>query len=161
MITNKKEIKKWLDEMEIERYKINPDNTVDVEGSVIIYHKRLTIIPVQFRNVKYHFICDNNKLDSFIGMPSNIGGDLYLDNNNISSLHNLHKHLKKLDHKFFCDQNPIKSHILSVFFIKGLNFIEIDNKQVQKIVNDNLNEGDVHKCQEELIQAGFEEFAKL
>jgi len=63
--------------------------------------------------------------------------------------------------------HTIKSHILGVMFIKGLLEIRIhggniEQVQVERIINKHLaGDRNVHLAQEELLEAGLSEFAKL
>ena len=108
------------------------------------------------------FFCMSNNLTSFEGAPSSVGGEFFCMNNKLKSLKGIHKHIKEINgNALLASKNPISSHILGVFKIKGLETIQIDNKDVQKIVNKYLSEGDILECQQELIEAGFEEYARL
>lgn len=60
----------------------------------------------------------------------------------------------------------VRSHILGVMRIKGLKRISFfggdgEQQQVARIVNKHLPGGNIHEVQEELIEAGFKEYAKL
>ena len=171
----------WLTAMKI-KYTINPQGLIDVNGDVNISVKKLTSIPVQFGHVSGYFYCDNNNLTSLQGAPQSVsgyfacygnkltslqhapqsvGGNFNCDNNNLTSLHDIHKQIKYIKGKFVCD-NKIKSHILGLLLIKDLK--ELDGiKEVEDIINKHLFAGDhdVHMCQEDLIQAGFPEMARL
>jgi len=57
--------------------------------------------------------------------------------------------------------NPIKSSVLGLVKIKGLTEVMFVNKKLEKIMNKYLPLGDIFDCQEELIEAGLEEFAEL
>ena len=58
--------------------------------------------------------------------------------------------------------NPITSHVLGLMLIEDLQFVEFDNKQLQNIINKHLKEGrDVFECQNELMEAGLDEYAQL
>jgi hypothetical protein len=58
--------------------------------------------------------------------------------------------------------NPITSHILGVLLIEGCELIILDYPKVHNIINKHLKgDRDVFACQEELIEAGFDEYAKL
>jgi len=59
------------------------------------------------------------------------------------------------------EDNPIKSSVLGLVKIKGLTNVIFDNKKLEKIMNKYLPLGDIFDCQEELIEAGLEEFAEL
>jgi len=112
------------------------------------------------------FSCSATKITSLEGGPSYVGGNFYCGNTKITSLHNIHKEIKYIG-RMLSLSNTIKSHILGVMFIKGLQRIEfhlgnIEQKQVERIINKHLaGDRNIHLAQEELIEAGLVEFAKL
>jgi len=88
-------IRKWLDKMKIENYKINPDFTIDVHlrsngrnANVNLDSKGLTELPeyIQFNNIEGSFWISNNKLKSLRGCPFSIKNYFDCSNNNLSSL---------------------------------------------------------------------------
>ena len=87
-----------------------------------------------------------------------VNGDFFCSYTNINSLHNIHKHIKFIKNQFICNDNV--THILGLFFIKGLKSVNI-NDEINKIINKYLPLGDLHMCQEELLDAGFIEQAKF
>jgi hypothetical protein len=74
MFTDKEEIKKWLVEIEVEKYRINEDLSVDVKGLVDFSHKNLKNIPVKFNDVDGSFYCNGNQLTSLLGSPRSVSG---------------------------------------------------------------------------------------
>lgn len=114
------------------------------------------------------FYCFNNHLTSLEGVPSYIGGEFMCHNNNLTSLHNIHKQIKHIGVVADFQQNPIKSCVLGLLLIEGLEQVLIDDdswmgeEPLQDILNRHLDNGkDVFACQEELIEAGFDEYAQL
>lgn len=107
------------------------------------------------------FSCNHTKITSLEGAPSHVGGSLYCYDTKITSLHNIHKQIKHIGSSLVLPD--IKSHILGVLFIKGLKSIDLDvNKGVEAIINKHLaGDRDIHAAQEELIDAGLEEYANL
>lgn len=73
-LTNPEEIKSWLSKMDIVKYKIHQDLTIDAYQSVNLVHKNLLYLPVQF-NETYDFNCSNNPFLSLKGVPFNVKGD--------------------------------------------------------------------------------------
>ena len=47
---------------DIENYTINSDGSIDVDGNVDIQDRKLTKLPLKFRNVSGSFDCKYNKL---------------------------------------------------------------------------------------------------
>jgi hypothetical protein len=81
--------------------------------------------------------------------------------NKLSNISDLHKRLvscRKLDLK----DNPIKSGALSLMRIKGLQSVALSNPKLSEIINTALRDGtDILEVQDQLLDAGLEEFAKL
>ncbi len=105
-LTTKDQVKDWLDEMGVEKYTINSDLTVDVNGDVDLYDKNLTNIPVQFNNVKGNFNCSSNKIVSLQGSPLKISGYFSCTHNYLSSLEGSPK---EISGDFSCTHNYLLS----------------------------------------------------
>jgi hypothetical protein len=90
-----------------------------------------------------------------------VSGKVDLQNNKLESLQFIHKVFRgasSVDISF----NILKSHILGCFLVKGTRSITLANKRAQAIVNSHLRKGrDVFICQDDLIKAGFAEYAQL
>ena len=113
------------------------------------------------RVVTGSFYCQRNYIDSLDHVPESMN---YLNfyENELESLHNIHKKIKHCTIGGF-EKNPIKSHVLGLLLIDGLTKIWFDdNWPLVRIINKHLEgDRDVFACQEELIEAGFEDFAQL
>jgi len=77
---------KKLEKLGIRNYTFNDDFSIDVNGSVDLDCRRLTKIPVKFRNVSGDFDCNDNKLTSLEGCPETVGGNFDCSLNNLKSL---------------------------------------------------------------------------
>lgn len=122
----------------------------------------LSVLGKQPTRLDIGFNCSCNDLTSLEGVPSYIVGGLWCSANKFTSLHNIHKQIKHISTIADFSANPITSHVLGLLLIDGLTKVWLENKQVQNIIDKHLKgERDVFACQEELIEAGFEEFAKL
>ena len=123
----------------------------------------LSVMGKQPEHIDGHFSCSDKKITSLEGAPSSIGDSFYAYNNNLTSLHNIHKQIKHIGgFANFRYNNPITSHVLGLLLIDGLTDVFLENKKVQNILNKHLKgDRDVFACQEELIEAGFEDFAQL
>lgn len=120
------------------------------------------------------FDCSNAKLASLEGAPEHIGHSFFCKNTSITSLHNIHKHVKYIGNGFYLP-HTIESHVLGVMFIKGLkrgikfdHVLQDDSGNVQKrwqvenIINKHLKGNrNPHDAQQELIEAGLSDYAKI
>jgi hypothetical protein len=112
--------------------------------------------------IKGDFRCSINKLQSLQYCPQIVKGDFYCSSNNLQSLQNIHKYCKQIGGILWAHNNPIKSHILGVMLIENVTQFIFDNKQVHNIINTHLKtDRDVFICQDNLIKAGFAEYAQL
>jgi len=109
------------------------------------------------------FYCAYNELTSLEGAPSHVDGYFNCSVNELTSLKDVHKHITEIRGNFYAVNNPIKSHVLGLLLIKGVTRVYLDNKQVEEILNRHFGKGraGMLMAQEELIEAGLEEFAQL
>lgn len=100
---------------------------------------------------------------------------LYLDRTGVTSLHNIHKIVKECS-IITLNASPIKSHIAGLMLIKNLTKVELNftdemvdahpidgaYNQLESIVRKNLakNPRDIFEFQDELVEGGWEEYAK-
>ena len=80
------DIIKELEKYNIRNYTINNDGTIDVDGNVDLYYRRLTKIPFKFGNITGNFDCSYNKLKDLIGGPQEVGGNYICYSNKLESL---------------------------------------------------------------------------
>ena len=134
-----------------------------VGGSFSCHHNQLTSLKGAPSHVGVDFSCSNNQLASLQGAPCRVVGDFYCTSNRLTSLKDVHRHISELHGDFHGYSNPLKSNVLGLLLIKGLKRVLLDNMQVQNILNKHLGKGRVGmlQAQEELIEAGLEEFAQL
>jgi hypothetical protein len=112
--------------------------------------------------VKGDFSCLNNKLQSLQYCPQIVNGNFNCAVNKLQSLQNIHKYCKQIDQGLWAVNNPIKSHVLGVMLIEDIARFVFDQKQAQLIINTHLEtDRDVYLCQDNLIKAGFAEYAQL
>jgi hypothetical protein len=70
--------------------------------------------------------------------------------------------IKHIGDTIYLNKNPIKSHILGLLKIDGLNEVKLDNKVAEEIINRELDENrSILSAIRDLTEAGLEEFAKL
>ncbi|MCK9476329.1 MAG: hypothetical protein M0R46_10435 [Candidatus Muirbacterium halophilum] len=70
----------------IKNYIINEDGSIDVDGKVDLYNKKLKVLPLKFRKVSGDFHCGCNQLTSLEGAPKSVGGEFRCRNNKLTSL---------------------------------------------------------------------------
>jgi c-di-AMP phosphodiesterase-like protein len=92
--------------------------------------------------------------------------DFYCSSNQLASLKNINRQIKKMNGKFYAHGNPsLTKNLVGLILIDGLTKIEIDNKEIEAILNSHVGQPNRKKamltCQQELIEAGFEEAADL
>jgi hypothetical protein len=108
------------------------------------------------------FRCSDNNLQSLQYCPQIVRGDFICHYNELQSLQNIHKYCKQIDGELWAIRNPIKSHVLGVMLIENIVHFVFDHKQAQNIINFHLKtDRDVYLCQDNLIKAGFAEYAQL
>ena len=104
---------------------------------------------------------------SFKGFPAFVRLLAFYGSNGKFDVKDLATYAKEL-HVILSTQMDLENNtpILSLFKLKGLSLLRNDNmlvgdcKEVFKIVNKYLDDMDVFGCQEELIDSGFEQFAR-
>lgn len=112
-----------------------------------------------FSKIEYYAGKD---VSSFDGFPKIIKSSLVFGKDcNLVSLKGIHKHISEISGSISIFTPKVQSHFLGILKIKGCKSILIDNKAVENIINKYLPEGDILDCQDELIEAGLEEYAKL
>jgi len=177
-------IKKWLDKHNIQNYTIRPDGVVDVDGDAILTRRAMSSIftlPVQFGIVDGNFDCSESQLTSLKGCPYHVGRGFNCYGTKITSLEYAPQYIGS---RFVCFETRITSltgidkivkhiggtvwynekstHILGLLLIKGITRIDIDNGgPIDEIMNKYVGTGDILSAQDELIDAGFTDQARL
>jgi hypothetical protein len=131
-------------------------------GDFSCSNKQLTSLEGCPQVIKGDFYCSDNKLKSLQYCPQIVKGDFYCSDNKLPSLQNIHKYCKQINNTLWAYNNPIKSHVLGVMLIENIQLVDLDQEPVKKIINTHLNtDRDVYLCQDNLIKAGFAEYAQL
>ena len=117
-----------------------------------------------------NFYCRTCNLTSLEGVPKKIVGTFQCFDNPIKSLKGIHKIIEEIDGTFIIPDS-VESNILGVLKIKNLGkiiFKSPSNEDTKKEISDIINKylpnpspSDIIDCQNELIDAGFEEYAEL
>ena len=145
-------------------------------------HNKLTDLEGAPIFVGKNFVCRNNQLTSLKGVPTTVKGVFDASSNPlevidyvpkkmgyaifdfcpIKNLHNIHKVIKSCP-IISLRGCPLTSHVLGLLKIKKLDSVKLaaSLEPLEKIINKYLPEGDILECQQELIEAGFEEYAQL
>ena len=89
---------------------------------------------------------------------------MILSNNPLTSLKDIHKKVKRINGAVSVSNTDVKSHVLGLLMIEGITELFIEEDEVADIIHDYLgshnNPERILECQEELIDAGFEEYAQ-
>jgi hypothetical protein len=100
------EVEKICKKYRIKNWTLNPDGTVDVDGSVYLLGIRFSKLPLNFGRVSGSFWCFDNQLTSLEGCPTEIGGDFWCQNNKLTSLEGCPKEIRG---DFWCQNNKLTS----------------------------------------------------
>ncbi len=98
------EIHNLCREYNIKKYIINDDMSINTIGGVDLSGRKLTQIPIKFKEVGGYFYCYNNQLTSLEYCPETVGGGFSCSNNQLTSL----KYCPEtVGGDFFCSYNQI------------------------------------------------------
>lgn len=124
-----------------------------------------------------HIYANGCNLTSFEGAPKKVDGNVFATKNPIKTLKNIHKIFDSIDGQMGLPSS-IESNVLGLLKIKNLTKISFfknvmdknekglgqDKKEISNIINQylpNPTTDQIIDCQNELIEAGFEEYAEL
>jgi hypothetical protein len=100
------EVAKICKKYRIKNWTLNPDGTVDVDGSVDLHDQKLSKLPLKFGRVIGDFDCSTNNLTSLEGCPTEIGGHFYCYGNKLTSLEGCPR---EIGGSFYCERNQLTS----------------------------------------------------
>jgi hypothetical protein len=100
------EVEKICKKYGIRNWTLNPDGTVDVDGSVDLSVQKLSKLPLKFGRVTGYFVCHNNQLTSLVGCPKEIREDFWCQNNKLTSLEGCPR---EIGGSFWCSNNKLTS----------------------------------------------------
>ena len=103
---NSSEIEAICEKYNIKNYIINEEGSIDVDGNVDLYKKKLKVLPLKFRKVSGDFECRDNQLISLVGCPQSVGGDFYCIYNQLISLEGAPQ---SIGGDFYCSSNQLIS----------------------------------------------------
>ena len=134
-------------------------------GDFYCFTIKVTSLEFCPKEVGGYFYCSFNQLTSLEFCPKEVSGNFYCSGNQLTSLTDIHKLLKKMNGIFYAHDNPIKSNVIGLMLVAGCNEVLLDNKEVENIMNKHFKSPFGHlrllECQEELLSAGFDEWAEL
>ncbi len=142
---------------------LDPDtHQVSIKGDFKLTHCSIEQIPFDWLFNDGHVNLTGNYLQAFHNLPQYVSGNLTLSRNQFTSLKDIHKRILYVDGIIDVDHNPITSHVLGILAIDNVKAVRLPKIEVEQIINYHLTYGrDVLECQEELIDAGFVEWAKM
>src|SRR5574344_993194 len=111
------EIDKICLKYDIKNYTINSDNSVDVDGNVYFWNKKLESIPLNFNIVNGYFSCYDNNLTSLKGCPVRVGNYFSCHSNELTSLQYSPQYME--NGNFYCGSNKIESLQYCIELIRG------------------------------------------
>ena len=88
----------------INNYTINEDGSIDVDGNVNLKNKKLTKLPLKFKNIAGSFDCTYNKLTTLEGAPKSVGSSFYCSDNKLTTLEGAPKYVGG---DFYCTHNQL------------------------------------------------------
>jgi hypothetical protein len=160
------EIEKWLKSHYFQNYTIRPDGVVDVNQRIYLTGVKETILPVQFGITTESFIFSSAMITSLHGLPQVVHGDFDCSSTQIRSLSGIDKIMKECTGVFMCAHQA--THLLGVLLIPGITKFNNGGGQSQKgnqsvyaIMNRYIGTGDILSAQDELIDAGLIDQARL
>lgn len=152
---------------------LDKDVTVYAPNNKLILHKDISLInieddPILLANpprihISSHILRIQSQLSEIPDYVPLYNNTLELTMGNLKSLHGIEKKIKTVSRIFISTTTHV-THVLGLLLIEGLGFIHIiGDNEVSDILNHYLGAGrkGLIDCQNELIDAGFEEQAQL
>ncbi len=179
--TDDDDIRNWLHDNYVYDYIIHDDLTVSVHDRLNFTNFGLYHIPVKFKRVGSNVDCASNNLTDLHWAPEIVGGYFNCTRNKLKTFEGISKHIKET---IYCNGNPFISFknihkmtsctevmlphtpvIGTLYWLLVPNLAHIDvssgNSSVYNILNKHLKTKDILACQDDLISAGFPEWAKV
>lgn len=134
----------------VEDFSVNNNKLLSLEGGP--------------ETVNGSFIISNNKLKNLEGCPKIIKNSIFCSENSLETLTNIHKYINQIGELISIDDLGKVDSILGLIMVNGLvRILIVDNSEIEDIINKYLGKGrtGMLAAQKELIEAGYEEQAKL
>lgn len=177
----------WLNEVVCGTWDVNPDESINVEGSVklSLQSEEVARIPIQFADVSGVFDASYTLLETLEGaprtcrhfiavhcgrlkgsvdhLPFRAPDGISLMGSNFNSFHNIHKRVKECSTLELSDA----THILGCLLVATVTTIHVFGAPIK--LNFALNaflrlpkdQQDINQFQEEMIDMGWEKYARL
>lgn len=186
---DKTELESWLSDFGIGPTNYSVTNgRLNITGDFQTDEQEYSQLAIPFGEVTGGFEVTMSSLETLANFPTKIGGTLHIMNSQITTLKELnvdvgssvtisgndqltdvrgiHKHIKSAGVFVSLDFKHVKTGGLGLLLIKDITFVETGNSELDKILNKYLEEDtrtqdSLLDCQEELIDAGLGQFAKL
>lgn len=135
----------------------------EVTGDFFADHLDISSFAGGPKKVGGSYVVGGTSVTSFDGAAAQIENDLHCEDcKQLTSLQGIHKNIKHIGGKASFADCPITSHVLGLLLIDGLQSVKLDEVKVMEVINKHLKgERDTLMCQQELIDGGFADFAKL
>jgi len=150
-------------------------------GDFLVHNNRLESLVGSPKTVKGKFVCGANpSLTTLEGITPTIAGSLFFTMCNFTTLHDIHKHVKSINGSISVYKNPIKECVLGLLLIDGLTRVMVETDATGMIKSDrilsrelaealsiankylpNHSRSDLIKCQNEMLDAGLDDFARI
>lgn len=167
MFTTPLEVLEWLNRHNIKQAVIGSNLVVDTQASISLTNFKGSELPIRFATVNGYFDASCTPIASIQGFPHTINGSFTCNNTKIVSLSGIDKVIKRIDGRIICSH---PTHMLGLLLIEGVKEITISSNgmthgkewtNLSKIMNKHLMTRDILAAQDELIDVGYIEQARL
>jgi uncharacterized protein (UPF0128 family) len=151
----------WLHDHRITNYTVDNCGTVNIMGDLTMTDLRCWNLFVRFGQVSGNVLFSHgSSVVTFEGFPKVVCGNLNVASSRITSMTGLDKVVKYVGGNIVGRKGM--THLLGTLLIPGVKNICIDQGEaVDRILNRYLGTGDIISAQDELIDAGYVEQARL
>jgi len=137
----------------IRNYTINNDGSIDVDGDVNLYKRKLIKLPLKFNKVNFFNCSENKLLTSLEGSPIEVNKGFFCCSNNLKSFQYAPKIIRG---DFRCNYNNIKSFEYFPIYVVSFSCFNNPIYQVWKLFKDDtkielLNDFDIFRDEDERI----------
>ena len=183
---SKQQLESWLKDINVrpEEYEV-VNGRLDIKKSVHMTDQEYTQLPVPFGKIEGDFEIVMPTLTSFKNFPTEvegnltvfhtaiesieeldikIGGAFYISKNDqLKSFRKVHKHVKSVDSGITVDLDENSLGGLGFLMIPGIQYLHVPtNSKVEEIMAKYFkDDADMLDVQDELIEAGFKNIARL